>query len=529
MEEKVSDICEKKELVELTEFLVDEIKEKALNKGIRIVFDMEPVFYESVLSLYAIAANCSKAILTGEKGVVVGPDGKRYRLAFSLFEVANPGENEIMVVFMRERPKKFWDDFELLVAQPRLIFFIVTRRQLEVNVSTAVYFRNLAAELMAKTFDVMKEDTKDERWELKKRYIGRVPFDALLLYPLDVVEKIARTWVPPPPPNADYLHYLHKKSRRLSHLVLPDPVRQELERFIKLARAEGRGSILLVGLPASGRKTIASAIAAELGLPAYHISITNILSRWVGESESKLKEFFEGMRTRGGVAVFENVEFLFREDVEESVISNLRAILYQEMTRDDNNFIIVFTSNEDAPPKLFKSLLIGEVKLIIPPPNAKERRELARKFILEILGEHWDKLMEIAKRQHNVGNERAEESLFSLYADSFVEHTAGMTSGELYRSMRRVLIPTLDKILKEGKLVSIDDDVLSLSKRDYTARLAKLKTLKEKADSLRLIEVADIIVEVMKEVEKKARERLEGNDEVRGALAHEVLEGASLT
>jgi len=502
----VAAICRRPELVRFTTFLAARIVNDALNKGIRIIFDVEPVLYESVFSLYAISVYCSTSILTEENGVVLGTDGKRYRPTFSLFKMKSPDENEIVVVFMREKPEKFWDDFEVLTAQPRLVFFIVTRGRPEVPVSTAVYFRNLAPELVRETLRAMSKATNDESWERKERYIGRVPFDVLLHFPLDTVMQISKTWTPPPPPNTDYLH---KRPRSLSELVLPDSLKRRLWRFVRMVEKEGGGSLLLVGLPASGRKTIAVAIAAELGLPAYHVSIANILSRWVGESESKLKAVFEGMRARGGVIVFENVESLFRKTAGESVTPNLRTVLYQEMARDDNNFVAVFTSNEDAAPELFASPLIGEVKLVVPPPGPDERRELARMFLLEILGSQWDKLVEVAKRQYDVEDERAESLIFNLYANSFAGACVGMTSGELYRTMRKTLVPAVDEMLRTGKLVPIDEDIIDLSRRDYTAIHARLKTLKAKAISLGLMDVADAMKKVESEVIKKAMETSE--------------------
>jgi len=505
LHEEIVDVCASNEVATFTLHLAAKIVNEALSKGIRIVFDVEPVLHESVLSLYSVAAFCSKVLLKENAGTVVGSDGRRYRVSFSLFKIVRPQENEVSVVIMREKPEKFWDDLELLVSNPRLVFFIVTRGRPELHVSTAVYFRNLAAELVAKTFDVMEEHTKDDRWGLKKRYIGRVPFDVLLHFPLEVAEEVARTWTPPPPPNADYLH---KKPRPLSDLVLPKSVKAELRSFIEVAKEEGRGSILLVGLPSSGRKTVAAAIAAELGLPAYHISIANILSRWVGESESKLKALFEGMRAKGGLVVFENVESLFRKVTGESVTPNLRTVLFQEMARDDNNFIVVFTSYEDAAPELFDSPLIGEVKLAVPPPNSAARRALARMFLPEIAGDRWGRLLEIARRQYGLASDSAaEEALYARYADPFVEPSAGMTSGELYRSMRRVLIPALNAALREGRLVPVDDQAIALSKRDYAARQARLKMLRAKAILLGQEDIADAIMEVEREVRRRAIER----------------------
>lgn len=496
-------ICEKSELSVFVTLLASKIVNHALNKGIRIIFDIEPTMYESVFNLYSISTYCSKAILTEENGVVVNSDGIPYRLSFSLFKIVKPSDNEILVVFMRENPDTFWDDFETLVSQPRLVYFIVTQGRPEINVSTAIYFSNLVSETIKETFLIMGKYTDDKLWEKKIEYIGRVPFDILLHLPLEAVKTIARTWTPPPPPNSDYLH---KKDRNLDDIVVPDSVKKELERFIEFSHIEGRGSLLLVGLPSSGRKTIAKTIATELGLPAYHISISNILSRWVGESESKLRAFFEGMRSRGGLAVFENVESIFRKESGENVSSNLRTLLYQEMARDDNKFIIVFTSNEDTSPELFDSPLLGEVKLVVPVPSKEERKKLVRLFLKEIANNYWDIIHNMVKKQYNIPDNKVDTAIYNLYADPFAGAGVGLTSGELYKVMRMILIPTISNMIKEKKIINISDDVLMLAKRDYTSRQAKIKTLKQRAILLGHINIADSIMKVEKEVRAKAIE-----------------------
>lgn len=295
--------------------------------------------------------------------------------------------------------------------------------------------------------------------------------------------------------------------RTLTELVLPNSVLVEVERFIELTRIEGRGSLLLVGLPASGRKTVARTIARELELPAYHISISSVLSKWVGESESKLKAFFEGMRARGGLAVFENVEAIFRKQGGEgNVTTNLKTVLYQQMARDDNNFVIVFTSNENTSPELFDSPLLGETKLVIPPPTKEERKRLARMFLEEISGEYWSKVRRIVADTYNIPDNNVDNVLYNMYADPFAGAGIGLTSGELYRLMRRILLPTIHHMVETGKPIDLSEDIILLTRRDYTSRQAKLKTLKEKAILLGHINIADTILEIEKEVRSKAIE-----------------------
>jgi len=495
-------ICERDVIGVFTTLLAAKLTELSLAKGIRVVFDVEPTLYESALAAYGIVASCAKYWLTEETVVLEGSDGKSYTVDFSIFAKAQPAPGTVLFVIMQERnPEKMSEDLEDLVVSPHLAYVYVTRGLPDAQVSVAVYDRGVIPSVLRLTFTVMHERTGDPGWLEKRRLIGRVPHDVLLQVDADTARAIAATWTPPPPPHSDYLR---KRVRRIDELILPDSLRAELTRFVEVARADGRGSLLLVGLPASGRKTIARALAAELGLPSYHLSIANILSRWVGESESKLRAFFEGLRGRGGLAVFENVEALFRRNTGEGVTSNLRSILFQEMARDDNNFIIVFTSYEDAQPEVFDSPLIGETKLVVPPPDKEERRALARAFLPEIAGEDWDRLLGVLRERMRVPEAKAAEVAYTMYADPIAGAATGMTSGELYRAMRRILIPAIKRTLETGTPADITDDVIRLTKRDYTTRQAKLGELLQRAVLLGHVDIADAILRVREEVRAKA-------------------------
>jgi SpoVK/Ycf46/Vps4 family AAA+-type ATPase len=184
----------------------------------------------------------------------------------------------------------------------------------------------------------------------------------------------------------------------------------------------------------------------------------------------------------------------------ENVTANLRTILYQEMARDDNNFVIVFTANENAPNEVLDSPLLGEVKLVVPPPDREARRRLVRYFLRRIAGDRWSRLLEAASKR--VGADRAEELLYTMYADAFVPATVGLTSGEIYRVMRSVLLPAFNR----SELPDVSKEIEAVAKRDYAARQARLKTLLKRAVSPGMIDVAEDIKRVIDEVSRAAIE-----------------------
>lgn len=70
---------------------------------------------------------------------------------------------------------------------------------------------------------------------------------------------------------------------------------------------EGEASwsgILLYGPPGTGKSFLASAIAGEAGCTFYSISTSDLISKWVGESEQQIKALFESARKNKPAIIF---------------------------------------------------------------------------------------------------------------------------------------------------------------------------------------------------------------------------------
>ena len=487
-------------LAKLTSYVAE-----ALNVGVKIIIDVEPVQYESVLSLLSTVLPCTpvweEKIRFRDRST-----GTHLRVRYNMYNLAQPGRREVLVTIAREetRREKLYDILESVLSTPRLIYFMVTPVRPEETITTALYSSNMILNAIATTLKLldMKYGSITDEYREKLRYLGRVPHEMLLFMPLNVVRGVAQRWAPPPPSPSDYLR---KPVRSYDELQLPAYLKELLMRYVDAVKLYGSGTLMLVGLHGSGKKTIARFLAHELELPAYHLSVVNLLSKYVGESEAKLRKFFEALRARGGLAVFENVDMLFRETKQENVTPNLRNVLFQELSRDDNNFVVVFTAVEDSPSAMFDSPLLGEVKFVIPPPNKEMRYELAKMFLREISGERWNTLLRIAARVVG-GEDKAESYLYSIYAKPFADGAVGFTPREIYQVMRFVLLPAIKYTVEHERFAPIAGTLEKILLQDYSARLAKLRKLKERAISFGMEPIADFILKLEEEVGAKARE-----------------------
>lgn len=167
-------------------------------------------------------------------------------------------------------------------------------------------------------------------------------------------------------------------------LILPEETRQKLqfiENFIEnpdLARSLGidppRG-VLLFGPPGTGKTTIARVLASETDASFYAINAADIFSKWLGESEQRVKELFEKARDSVPALIFiDEVEALLgrrgaAESSGEQVRSAVTNVFLAEMDGLDSSgrvFIIGATNRPELideaalrPGRLSEAIEIG--------------------------------------------------------------------------------------------------------------------------------------------------------------------------
>lgn len=67
---------------------------------------------------------------------------------------------------------------------------------------------------------------------------------------------------------------------------------------------KGGTGVLLFGLPGTGKTTIARAIAHEIGAPLYTVQLSDVLNKWVGESEKLISQLFDKARSSPTSLIF---------------------------------------------------------------------------------------------------------------------------------------------------------------------------------------------------------------------------------
>lgn len=156
------------------------------------------------------------------------------------------------------------------------------------------------------------------------------------------------------------------------------------EIFRKFNKKPG-GGILLYGPPGCGKTHIARATAGECGATFIAIAITDVLSKWLGESEQHLHQLFENARRRAPSVVFiDEIDAIgaSRSDAS-SAMAPLVNVLLTEMdgisAKNDNLMVLAATNTPWRVDSALRRPGRFDRVLFVPPPD-----EPARKAILNI-------------------------------------------------------------------------------------------------------------------------------------------------
>lgn len=147
---------------------------------------------------------------------------------------------------------------------------------------------------------------------------------------------------------------------RLSEIVVDPTVAARIERVLLEQRQQGRlvghglrprRKLLLVGPPGTGKTLTASVLATELRLPLFTARFDSLITKFMGESASKLKTIFDALRQSRGVYLFDEFDSLGLERGSQHDVAEMRRTLnmfLQLLEQDDSDSLIVAATNHGS-------------------------------------------------------------------------------------------------------------------------------------------------------------------------------------
>lgn len=180
-------------------------------------------------------------------------------------------------------------------------------------------------------------------------------------------------------------------TERLADMVLPEALEDRLERVLleqrqqERLRAHGlqpRRKLLLVGPPGAGKTMTAAALAGELKLPLFTIVLDGLITKFMGETASKLRLVFDAMSGTRGVYFFDEFDAIGARRSERQDVGEIRRVLnsfLQFLEQDDSQGLVIAATNH---PELLDTALFRRfddvVEYVIPDAPVIERLLRAR-------------------------------------------------------------------------------------------------------------------------------------------------------
>jgi SpoVK/Ycf46/Vps4 family AAA+-type ATPase len=144
---------------------------------------------------------------------------------------------------------------------------------------------------------------------------------------------------------------------RLSEMVLDCITDERLQRLIKEQRnftkiqAHGlspRRKLLLVGPPGTGKTLTASVLAGELGIPLFVVRLDALITKFMGETASKLRQVFDAVASMRGVYFFDEFDAIGSQRGFIHDVGEIRRVLnsfLQMLEQDQSNSVIIAATN----------------------------------------------------------------------------------------------------------------------------------------------------------------------------------------
>ncbi|WP_298211029.1 ATP-binding protein [Ferrimicrobium sp.] len=175
----------------------------------------------------------------------------------------------------------------------------------------------------------------------------------------------------------------------LNDVVFDHEARNGLEQVIIEQRQRDRlaelgftplHSLLLVGPPGTGKTLSAGVLATELNLPLFLIRLEVLITKYMGETASKLRLIFDAIAETRGVYLFDEVDALAGDRADSNDVGEIRRVLssfLQFLENSDSTSVIIATTNH---PQLLDRALFrrfGSV-LTYPLPSLEVAQDVIR-------------------------------------------------------------------------------------------------------------------------------------------------------
>ncbi len=109
-------------------------------------------------------------------------------------------------------------------------------------------------------------------------------------------------------------------------------------------------SILFSGEGGTAKTLAAEVLAQEVGLPLYRVDLSQVVSKYIGETEKNLKRVFDAAEDSGAILFFDEADALFgeRSEAEDSRDADIEVDYLLERMEKHPGLVILATKSRSA-------------------------------------------------------------------------------------------------------------------------------------------------------------------------------------
>ena len=209
---------------------------------------------------------------------------------------------------------------------------------------------------------------------------------------------------------------------RLASMSLPRSTRSRLDRVILEYKQQTRlrehslrprRKLLLLGPPGTGKTMTAAALAGELHLPLFTLLLEGVITKFMGETASKLRAVFDAMYTNEAVYLFDEFDAIGARRDQINDVGEIRRVLnsfLQLLDSNDSRGLIIAATNH---PDLLDSALFRRFDDVIE--YAKPDDDIAHQIIanrltsFDLSGLEWRAVLEATRNLSQADLTRASD------------------------------------------------------------------------------------------------------------------------
>ena len=208
---------------------------------------------------------------------------------------------------------------------------------------------------------------------------------------------------------ANILEVSHPKAR-LNDMILGDALCKQINRVIREQRNAGtihehglspRRKLLLVGPPGTGKTLTASVLSGELGFPLFSVRLDGLITKFMGETASKLRQVFDATSRTRGIYFFDEFDAIGSLRGLANDVGEIRRVLNSFLLmieQDRSHSLVVAATNH---PKILDPALFRRFDdvLLYDPPDQAQIADLLRTLLADTAAKRirWKILAEAAE------------------------------------------------------------------------------------------------------------------------------------